>query len=81
MTKTERCSSWQSRGDPALVTALGLSKLVPEKAVIKEVMKEASKTAVETVSPISYAALGIGILLMLLAAAVFFRSKKIVMSK
>ena len=68
-------------GDPAIVTALGLPRLVPEKAVAKEVMKETTKTEVETVNPISYAALGIGILLMLLAAVVFFRSKRGVSSK
>ncbi len=63
-------------GDPAIVTALGLSKLVSEKAVTKEVMKETTKTEVETVSPISYAALGISVVILVIAGALFTRRKK-----
>ncbi len=48
------------------------------KEVIKEVPKEVIKTVtVETISPLSYAAIGIGVVLVVIAGVLFSRRKKI----
>ena len=52
-------------------------KEVP-KEVIKEVIKEVPKeVTVETVSPISYAAIGIGVVLVVISGVLFSRKKKV----
>ncbi|MCS4538405.1 MAG: PQQ-binding-like beta-propeller repeat protein [Thaumarchaeota archaeon] len=48
------------------------------KEVIKEVIKEVPKeVTVETVSPISYAAIGIGVVLVVISGVLFSRKKKV----
>jgi len=45
--------------------------------VIKEVIKEVPKeVTVETISPISYAAIGIGVVLVVISGVLFSRKKK-----
>ncbi|MCS4537667.1 MAG: PQQ-binding-like beta-propeller repeat protein [Thaumarchaeota archaeon] len=57
-------------------------KEVPGKEVIKEVIKEVpgkevtSTVTVETISPISYAAIGIGVVLVVISGVLFSRKKK-----
>jgi glucose dehydrogenase len=48
------------------------------KEVVKEVPKEVTKTVtVETISPLSYAAIGIGVVLVVIAGVIFSRRKKV----
>jgi hypothetical protein len=52
-------------------------KEVP-KEVIKEVPKEVTKTVtVETINPISYAAIGIGVVFVVVGAVMMSRRKKV----
>jgi LPXTG-motif cell wall-anchored protein len=47
------------------------------KEVVKEVIKEVPKTVtVETVSPVSYATIGVGVVLVVIAGILFTRRKK-----
>ena len=47
------------------------------KEVVKEVPKEVTKTVtVETVSPISYAAIGVSVVILVIAGVLFTRRKK-----
>ena len=61
--------------EPQVVTK-EVIKEVP-KEVIKEVPKEVTKTVtVETISPISYAAIGIGVVMVVIGGVLFSRRKK-----
>ncbi len=61
--------------EPQVVTK-EVIKEVP-KEVVKEVIKEVPKTVtVETVSPVSYAAIGVGVVLVVIAGILFTRRKK-----
>jgi glucose dehydrogenase len=69
--------------EPQIVTKEVIKEVIKEvpkevvKEVIKEVPKEVTKTVtVETVSPISYAAIGIGVVLVVIAGVLFTRRKK-----
>ncbi|MCS4538590.1 MAG: LPXTG cell wall anchor domain-containing protein [Thaumarchaeota archaeon] len=80
-----------SSGAPSGIVAYGLPDKVPEpqvvtkelikevpKEVIKEVPKEVTKTVtVETISPISYAAIGIGVVMIVIGGVLFSRRKKV----
>ena len=60
---------------PQIVTKEVIKEIVKE--VIKEVPKEVVKeVTVETISPISYAAIGIGVVLVVISGVLFSRRKK-----
>jgi glucose dehydrogenase len=76
---------------PGALMAFGLPDKLPQpqvitkevikevpKEVIKEVVKEVPKeVTVETISPISYAAIGIGVVLVVISGVLFSRRKKV----
>src|SRR3989304_4394523 len=72
---------------PGALMTFGLPDKLPEPQVItkevikevpKEVVKEVTKTVtVETISPVSYAAIGIGVVLVVIAGVLFTRRKKV----
>lgn len=61
--------------EPQVITK-EVVKEVP-KEVVKEVPKEVTRTVtVETISPVSYAAIGVGVVLVVIAGVLFTRGKK-----
>ena len=69
---------------PQVITKEVIKEVVKEvpKEVIKEVIKEVPKemvkeVTVETISPISYAAIGIGVVLVVISGVLFSRRKKV----
>ncbi|MBI2125870.1 MAG: LPXTG cell wall anchor domain-containing protein, partial [Thaumarchaeota archaeon] len=76
---------------PGFVAVFGLPDKLPEPQIItkeaikqapKEVVKEAAEelgivSTVETISPLSYAIVGIGVILIVVAGVLFTRRKKV----
>ena len=61
--------------EPQVITKEVIKEVVKE--VVKEVPKEVTKTVtVETISPISYAAIGVSIVVLVIAGVLFTRRKK-----